>query len=254
MWPMYRLFDQYITLLVRLHLHRLLCTLSRIVALRNGVRDETDALYRRVIRRNGILHHREIAVGIGKSDDRDIELIRFFHRRILVATVDDEQRARKVDHRDESAEAAEQILDLTVDEQALFLGVLLELARIALRHELLKAVDALANVLEIGESPSYPAAGDVWHADAVSDLFHDCECLVLAPPHEKLFAGLCQRARKFLRRGKALPRKFEVTNVGGVFGAENEGGGGGMTACARKSEVRSGIEQGLDIGCHVARV
>src|SRR3989338_5475647 len=94
--------------------------------------------------------------------------------------VDDEHRPGKLRKGDETTEAGEELLDLAVDKQTLALGVLAKLAALALTHELLKAVDTLPDVLEIGEGPADPTTRDVRRSRLYGRRFYDLGRFVLA--------------------------------------------------------------------------
>ena len=153
----------------------------------------------------------------------------------LVARVDDEKRRRNLGHRDESAEAAAQLLDLPIDHEAFALGVLLELARFALFLELQKAVDALADVLEIRERSADPASRDVRLAGALARRLRrvaDASCL---PPTKRTCLPepetRCDERRAASRRFLVSSRsKMSVRSLV----AEQERRGGWVPARARQ--------------------
>src|SRR3989344_3923342 len=222
-----------------------MCALSLRVCLGNLLDDELDAPDGSVVARDRVRDEREIAIGTREPDDRDAELLRLLHRRALVARIDHEECRREICHLHKSAETVQELIDLTVDEKTLALGVFPQLARFALAHELFKSVDALAYVLEIRERSPDPSTRHVGCPNALSRFFHERDSLVLTAHKKHVGTLLCHRADKFNCRGEAPTCFLKVEDVGAVLGAKEVGGGCGVSACATEPEMRSRIKKRL---------
>ena len=136
--------------------------------------------------------------------------------------VNDEQCRRKFSHSDETAKASEQFFDLTIDEEALLLGVLLELTGFTLLHALVEQIESLADILEIGECAADPASCDVRSSSALCLFFDRGDGLVLAADEEHLLAGSGNGRDECFGGLKALFGELKVENVGAVFGTKKE--------------------------------
>src|SRR3989338_6317014 len=120
--------------------------------------DECDGAHGCIVARYRILHEREIAIGDREADDGDFELIGLKNSRVLVTRIHDEECRGQVGHLYEPAEATQELGNLAVYHETLALRVFLQRTACPLAHKLFEAVDAFADILEIGECASYPAA------------------------------------------------------------------------------------------------
>lgn len=226
--------------------------LTFTVRLCNRLRKESDASHRCIVCGDWVLDEREVAVTAGETYYGDTELVCFTHRSVLVPGVYDKHSGRQVLHGHESTESSKQLFDLAIDQQALALRVLLELACLALLHEALKTLDALVDVLEVGECATDPSTCDVRCIDALCEVFNDADSLVFATYEKYLFAGRCNSGHKSFCCLKAFLGKLKIKDVCAVFSTKEERGSCRVATCSGVAEVCSGLKENIDVaGLHM---
>src|SRR5690606_881698 len=101
-----------------------------------------------------------IAVRVHDRDDRDLELLRFLDRDVLLVRVDNEQEIRQTAHVTDAAEALIELVALAREVEQLLLGASL---RITAEYvvELAQTSDRLRDRLPVGQRAAQPAVIDV---------------------------------------------------------------------------------------------
>ena len=141
-------------------------------ALGDGVGDHAgeqgDGADRVVVARDLVVDLVGVAVGVEDRDDRDVELARLADGDVLLLGVDDPDRAGHLRHVADTAEGAARACPSRGERtRSSFLvspsaATSLEVDLL----ELLEALQALVDGLEVGEHAAQPALVDVGHADA----------------------------------------------------------------------------------------
>src|SRR3989344_857602 len=117
-----------------------------------------------------------------------------------------------------------------------------------LAHKLLEAVNALADVLEIGQRPANPAACDIRGSHALGDIFDDARSLVFAADEDDLLAGRGDGRDERAGGVETAGCFLKVENVGAVLRGEEVRARSRMTAGAHIAEKSSCGTKGLDNG------
>src|SRR5690606_15495722 len=119
--------------------------------------DELDRADRVVVARHDVVEDVGVGVGVGQPHDGDAELVRLLDRDRLLGGVDHEERVRQPRHVADPAEVALEAVHLLAEVDLLLLREAQD--RLVLEHllELLEAVDAGADRLEVRQQAAEPA-------------------------------------------------------------------------------------------------
>src|SRR3989344_4716011 len=175
---------------------------------------------------------------------------------VLLARVRDKHRVRERVHAAESPECVFQVCYLPIDEQALELGKLRQLALLPHVRELLEAAEALFDFRKVGERTAYPAAGAVRLVEALSHTLERLARLGFASDKEDGLALRRELFDKLLGGLKKACSLLEVKQLYAAFDAENIPRRGGVPARRRVAEVGSGREKLIDYWvsfCHIEK-
>jgi hypothetical protein len=150
--------------------------------------DDLNRLHRVVIRSDGVVDQRRVAVCIDDRDDRNIELVRFADRVELIADVDDDESGRQALHRGDAVEVAMELFSPAGEPRDLFL--LHALRAVGLQHlvDVGHLRDALADRDVVGQRAAEPALGDVEHASLLGEVLHEFADLALRADEEDVSA------------------------------------------------------------------
>ena len=127
--------------------------------------------------------------------------------------IDDDQRSRKLGHIPNALEIAPDLARLAVERRDHLLAVLMDLARLLQRLQLLKALEAQPDRAEVREHPTKPALCDVWDATTLSLGFDDVAGLSLGANEDHILAVSSERNGNFVRDDQTADRLAQVDDV-----------------------------------------
>src|SRR5437667_179452 len=138
-------------------------------------------------------------VALHDRDHRDPELVRLRHRDTLLLRVHHEQCAREPAHVLDAGEVLLELQTLAVEQQLLFLGVVLELTLADPLLQILQPLDLLLDRLEVRERTTQPALGHVERAAALRLRLEDVLELLLGADEQDALTLQHHAAQELLR-------------------------------------------------------
>src|SRR2546425_214428 len=186
-----------------------------------------------------------IGVRVHDGDHGNPELVRLGDRNALLLRVHDEQRPRQPAHVLDARQVLLELHALALEQQLLFLGVVLELTLGGALLQLLQPLDLLLDGLEVGERAAQPALRDVERAAALRLRLDDVLELLLRANEEHVLTLQDDSAEQLLR-GLDLPeRLLEVDDVNPRPLGENEPAHLGIPAARLVAEMDTRFQQKL---------
>ena len=217
---------------------------SRHVADRVG--DQRAGADRIVVARDHVLDAVGVAVGVHEADDRNAQAASLAHGDLLGIEVDHEHRVRHALHVLHPAEVGLELGQVGLGGHALARGQQLELPVGLKALEVVQALDAAVDRVEVGEQPAQPAMVDVGHARALGHLLDGVAGLLLGPDEEDGPSPPGQVGGELLGLVQQRLGLEEVDDVDPVALAEDEAAHLGIPAARLVAEVDSGLQQLLD--------
>ncbi len=171
--------------------------------------------------------------------------MRLANRDVLLLGVDDPHRARDAGHLADAAERALELDLLAAEDEQFLLGGRAVPAVLLHRLELLEALQALEDGLEVGEHPAEPALVDVGHADACRLLGDGLLGLLLGADEHHAAAVGDRLLDELVGAVDVGQRLLQVDDVDAVALSEDEALHLRVPAAGLMPEVHAGIEHFL---------
>src|SRR5438105_7009366 len=188
---------------------------------RDRGRDERNGTDRVVIAGDRHGDQVRVRVRIHDRDHRDAELVRLRHRDTLLLRVHHEQCAREPAHVLDAGEVLLELQTLAVEQQLLFLGVVLDLTFVSPLLQILQPLDLLLDRLEVRERTTQPALGHVERAAAPRLRLEDVLELLLGADEQDALTLQHHAAQQLLRGLDLTKGLLQVDDVdAGAFGED----------------------------------
>ena len=153
-----------------------------------------------VVARDHVLDAVRVAVRVDQADDRDAQALGLAHGDRLRLEVDDEHRVRGALHVLDAAEVGPQLLEVGLGRHALPRRQQRQLALGLVALEVVQALDALRDRLEVRQQAAEPAVVDVRHAGGLGDLLDGVAGLLLGADEQDRAAAVGDAVGELLRR------------------------------------------------------
>src|SRR3989442_3407122 len=213
----------------------------------DGGRDERDRPDRVVVAGDRDGDQLRVRVRVHDRDHGNPELVRLGDGDPLLLRVHDEQRPGQPAHILDARQVFLQLDALAIEQQLLFLGVVLELAFGGALFQLLQPLDLLLDGLEVGEPAAQPALGHIERAAALRLRLADVLELFLGADEQDVLT-LEHDAAQQLLRGLDLPQRLlEVDDVDPRPLGENEPPHLGIPATRLVTEMDACFQQILQL-------
>ena len=220
---------------------------ERLVALGDDVadrlRDDRAGLDRVVVARDHVVDPVRVAVRVDEADDRDPQALGLLDRDDLGLEVDDEHRVGRALHVLDAAEVGLELRQVGLGGHALARRQQRELALRRVALEIVQALDAQRDRLEVGQQPAQPAMVDVGHAGALGDLLDGVARLLLGAHEEHGAAAVGDLGAELLRLLEQDLRLEQVDDVDAATLTVDEAAHLWVPAARLVSEVHSGLQQ-----------
>ena len=144
-------------------------------------------------------------VRVDQADDRDAQALGLLDGDRLRLEVDDEHRVRRALHVLDAAEVGLQLVEVGLRLHALLRRQQLELPLRLEALEVVQALDALRDGLEVREHAAQPAVVDVRHAAGLRDLLDGVARLLLGPDEQDRAAAVGDALGEAAARSRARP-------------------------------------------------
>ncbi len=214
--------------------------------------DQADGADGVIVRGDDVIDLVGIAVGVDDGDDGDVQLAGFGDGVVLLAGIDDEQRAGQLAHVLDAAEVLLELLHLAEVLHDFLLRQHVEGAVLLHLLELGETVDAGAHGLEVGQHAAEPAGVDVVHADAGGLFLDGVGRLLLGADEQDRVALLGEAAHEGVGFLELLNGLLQVDDINTVAFAVDILGHLGVPAAGLVSEVDAGFQQLLHgYDCHL---
>ena len=220
---------------------------ERLVALRDDVadrlRDDRAGLDRVVVARDHVVDAVRVAVRVDQADDRDPQALGLLDRDDLGLEVDDEHRVGRALHVLDAAEVGLELGQVGLGGHALARRQQRELALGGVALEIVQALDAQRDRLEVGQQAAEPAMVDVGHAGVLRDLLDGVARLLLGAHEQHGAAAVGDLGAELLRLLEQRLRLEQVDDVDAPALAVDEAAHLGVPAARLVSEMHSGLQQ-----------
>src|SRR5256886_13271257 len=188
-----------------------------------------------------------VCVGVDDRHHRDAELVRLRDGDALLLRVHDEQRARQAAHVLDAGEVLLELQTLAVEQQLLFLGVVLELTFADPLLQILQPLDLLLDRLEVRERTTQPALGHVERAARLRLRLENVLELLLGADEQDALTLQHHAAQQLLRGLDLTKGLLQVDDVdAGAFG-EDEAPHLRIPATRLVAEVHARFQQILQL-------
>src|SRR5690625_5072739 len=182
----------------------------------DGGGDELDRADRVIVSGDHIIDEIGIAVGVGKSDDRDAELTALFDGDMLERRIDHEERLRTTRHILDAAEEFREALGLAADAEGFLLGETIERAVLGHLIDLAETIETDLHRREVRERAAEPAVGDVELIRALRLFGDDLGRLTLRPDKEDIPSASDGADDEIVRLFKEADGLIEVDDMDAV--------------------------------------
>ena len=220
---------------------------ERLVALRDDVadrlRDDRAGLDRVVVARDHVVDAVRVAVGVDQADDRDPQALGLLDRDDLGLEVDDEHRVGRALHVLDAAEVRLELRQVGLGGHALTRREQRELALRLVALEIVQALDAQRDRLEVRQQAAEPAVVDERHAGVLRDLLDGVARLLLGAHEQHGAAAVGDLGAELLSLLEQRLRLEQVDDVDAPALAVDETAHLGVPAARLVSEVHPGLQQ-----------
>ena len=234
-------------LLLGLLARSLLLGAERLVALRDDVadrlRDDRAGLDRVVVARDHVVDPVRVAVGVDQADDRDPQALGLLDRDDLGLEVDDEHRVGRALHVLDAAEVRLELGQVGLGGHALTRREQRELALRLVALEIVQALDAQRDRLEVRQQAAEPAVVDERHAGVLRDLLDGVARLLLGAHEQHGAAAVGDLGAELLSLLEQRLRLEQVDDVDAPALAVDETAHLGVPAARLVSEMYPGLQQ-----------
>ena len=191
-----------------------------------------------------------VAVRVDQPDDRDAQPLGLAHRDDLGLEVDDEHRVGRALHVLDAAEVGAQLGQVRLGGQPLAGRQQRQLALVLVALEVVQALDALADGLEVRQQATEPAVVDVRHAGRLGAVLDRVTGLLLRADEEDDAAAVGQCGGELLGILEQRLRLQEVDDVDAAALAVDEAAHLRVPASRLVAEVDAGLQElaELDLG------
>ena len=223
--------------------------LTTLVAFDDGISDdachERDRADRVVVARDDVVDLIRVGIGIGQTDDRDLQPARLGDRDRLALGVDDEERPRQFAHLAHAGEVLLELVLLGAKLDLLLLGQGRHSTVVLHRLELSETIDALAHRDEVGEHAAEPPLIHEGHAGTLGLSLDRLLCLLLSADEQHLATAASDRASERVGVLDLLQSALQIEDVDTVALGEDIGLHLRVPATCLVTEVDTRLEQGL---------
>src|ERR1051325_9270242 len=209
--------------------------------------DQRDRPDRVVVAGNRHVDQVGIGVRVHDRDHRNPQLVRLGDGDPLLLRVHHEQRAGQAAHVLDAGEILLQLHPLPVEQQLLFLGVVLELAFRGALLQLLQPLDLLLDRLEVRERPAQPPLRHIERPAALRFRLEDVLELLLGADEQHPVALQHHAAQQVLRRLDLPQRLLEIDDVDAGALGEDEPAHLGIPAARLMTEMDTRFQQVLQL-------
>ena len=237
-------------LLLGLAAGALLLLAEGALALRDDVadrpRDDRAGADGVVVARDHVVDAVRVAVRVDQADDRDAQALGLAHGDGLRLEVDHEQRVGHALHVLDAPEVRPQLLQVGLRREALARRQQPELALGLIALEVVQALDAERDGLEVGQQAAEPAVVDVRLVRTLGDLLDRVARLLLGPHEQHGAATAGEAVRKALRLLEQHLGAEQIDDVDAAALAVDEAAHLGVPTARLVAEVHTGLQQLLD--------
>src|SRR3954451_1907736 len=211
------------------------------VAQRPG--DQVAGADRVVVAGDDEVHAVGVAVGVDQADQRDAQALGLADADDLGLEVDDEDRVGRARHVLDAAQVGAQLGEVGLGGQALARRQQRELAVGLVALEVVQALDALVDRLEVGQQAAQPAMVDVRHAARLGDALDVVAGLLLGPDEQDGPAAGGEVVDELLGLAQQALGLQEVDDVDPAALAPDEAAHLRVPTARLVTEVDSGLQQ-----------
>ena len=196
-----------------------------------------------VVARHDVVDPVGVAVGVDEPDDRDPQALRLADRDRLGLEVDHEHRVGHALHVLDAAEVRLELLEVGLGGQALARRQQRELALGRVALEVVQALDAQRDRLEVGQQAAEPAVVDVRHAGRLGDLLDAVAGLLLGADEQHGAAAVGDLGRELLRLREQRLGLEQIDDVDPAALAVDEAAHLRVPTACLVAEVDAGLQQ-----------
>ena len=195
-----------------------------------------------VIAGDDVIHEVGIAVGVGHGHNGNAQFAAFVHGDVFAVGVDDEGEMGQAVHAFDAAQGQFQFVHFLLQAQDFFFLVAVDGFVGKHAFQLLEAVNAFLDGLEVGQGAAHPAVGHRELAATFGLCGHGFLGLALGAD-EQHFAAVGHGVHHFVVGGaEQLDGLLQVDDVNAVAGAEDVGAHFGIPAAGLVAEVHAGFQ------------
>ena len=208
--------------------------------------DQRAGADRVVVARDDVVDAVRVAVGVDEADDRDPQALGLADGDDLRLEVDHEHRVRRALHVLDAAEVGLELLEVGLGRHPLARRQQLQLALGRVALEVVQALDALRDGLEVRQQAAEPAVVDVRLTGRLGDLLHGVARLLLGAHEQHGAAAVGDVAGEALRLIEQRLGLEQVDDVDAAVLAMDEAAHLGVPAASLVAEVHAGLQQLAD--------